>query len=75
MAMTLKSKLGGLWAATNAVRLLADEGYLDDDLRPTGDLETINSFLDEELGGRYESDEALENDLRLVRGILENGEY
>jgi len=33
MARTLKSKLDGLWSAVTVVHDLADEGYLDDDLK------------------------------------------
>jgi hypothetical protein len=76
MARTLKSKLDGLWSAVNTVQMLADEGYLDDDLKPKYPLEDVNHCLREEYGYQgYESDEALEEDLKLVRDILEKGEY
>ena len=76
MARTLKSKLGGLWSAVTAVHAMSDEEYLDDDLNPKYDLETTNSLLRDEYGfAGYESEEELAEDIKLVREILENGEY
>ena len=71
MARTNKSKLNGLSDAVSNVRTMSDNGHLDFDLALTVPFDVANAGV----GMKYESLAALEEDIKLVLGTIENGEF